>query len=267
MLGETIFDLASSIVNYKRKMEASRRRTTSIPRSEDELQKIRIMRATVEEEDPSAKEVDDVTLRRFLRARNHDIPKASTMLTNYLSWKRSFIPRDGGISVNGIRNQLSMSKLFVQGHDKRGRPIVVGFGARNTPVKGNEEMEELKRFMVYCMEKICSRIPNGEEKFVLIADMKGWGYSNLDMKGSQVITPLMEAFYPERVEKVFVAHPPYIFMLAWKLLQPLVDENTKKKIVFVEDKKLKSTLLADIDESQLPEIYGGKLPLVPIQDC
>lgn len=39
------------------------------------------------------------------------------------------------------------------------------------------------------------------------------------------------------------------------------------QIVFVENKKLSSTLLSDIDESQLPDTYGGKLPLVPIQDC
>lgn len=39
------------------------------------------------------------------------------------------------------------------------------------------------------------------------------------------------------------------------------------QINFVENKKLKSTLLEDIDESQLPDIYGGRLPLVPIQDC
>jgi hypothetical protein len=38
------------------------------------------------------------------------------------------------------------------------------------------------------------------------------------------------------------------------------------QIVFVENKKLKSTLLEEIDESQLPEIYGGQLALVPIQD-
>lgn len=39
------------------------------------------------------------------------------------------------------------------------------------------------------------------------------------------------------------------------------------QIIFVEDKKLESTLLRDVDENQLPETYGGKLPLVPIQDC
>lgn len=36
------------------------------------------------------------------------------------------------------------------------------------------------------------------------------------------------------------------------------------QFVFVEDKHLQATLLENIDESQLPELYGGKLPLIPI---
>lgn len=38
------------------------------------------------------------------------------------------------------------------------------------------------------------------------------------------------------------------------------------QIMFVENKSLKSTLLEGIDESQVPEIYGGRMPLVPIED-
>lgn len=78
-------------------------------------------------------------------------------------------------------------------------------------------------------------------------------------------------------------------MKAWKIIYPFIDKNTRKKVriinigipfviwslrslmisffiqfVFVEDKDLTSTLLEEIDESQLPEIYGGKLPLVPV---
>ena len=48
----------------------------------------------------------------------------------------------------------------------------------------------------------------------------------------------------------------FSFFIFGKLLQ----------IIFVENKKLRSTLLDDIDESQLPDVYGGKLSLVPIQD-
>ncbi|GLT48077.1 hypothetical protein SLA2020_217180 [Shorea laevis] len=38
----------------------------------------------------------------------------------------------------------------------------------------------------------------------------------------------------------------------------LIESKTKKKIVFVKNKRLKSTLLCDIDECQLPDIHGGK---------
>ncbi|KAL9252040.1 Phosphatidylinositol transfer protein 3-like protein [Drosera capensis] len=233
--------------------------------SQDEIQKIKIMRALIEHENPSAKEVDDMTLRRFLRARDHDIPKASTMFLNYLTWRRSFIPRDG-ISKEDIRNKLAMNNIFLQGFDKLGRPIVVAIGARNIPVKNNDDVEELKKYIVYAMEKACSRTQKDDDKLVLIADLKGWRFSNLDMKGHHAVAPIVEQYYPERMGKVFIVHAPSIFSFAWKLVQPIVDQNTKKKIVFVESKKLKPTLIADIDESQLPDIYGGKLPLVPIQD-
>ncbi|KAL8158961.1 hypothetical protein V2J09_000498 [Rumex salicifolius] len=56
-------------------------------------------------------------------------------------------------------------------------------------------------------------------------------------------------------------------MTVWKIVYPFIDSNTRSKIAFVENKSLKSTLLHDIDEEQLPEIYGGKLPLVPIHEC
>jgi hypothetical protein len=39
------------------------------------------------------------------------------------------------------------------------------------------------------------------------------------------------------------------------------------QILFVENTRLTSTLLEEIDMSQLPDIYGGQLPLTPIQDC
>jgi hypothetical protein len=34
----------------------------------------------------------------------------------------------------------------------------------------------------------------------------------------------------------------------------------------VDDKDLRTVLLNDIDESQLPDVYGGKLQLVSIAD-
>ncbi|KAI3984465.1 hypothetical protein MKX01_000128, partial [Papaver californicum] len=72
--------------------------------------------------------------------------------------------------------------------------------------------------------------------FVTIEDMEGWGYySNNDTLG-----------------KMYLVHVSSVFMAAWKLVYSFLDSNTKKKIVFVENKKLKSTPLEDMDEIQLP---------------
>ncbi|GAB2227963.1 hypothetical protein Droror1_Dr00009792 [Drosera rotundifolia] len=240
----------------------------NIPRSdEEELQKIRAMRAFVEEQDPSTKEVDDLAIRRFLRARDLDVKKASAMFLRYLSWRESSIPRNRGINPSDIRNQLAQDKLFVQGFDKQGHLIVVGMGAQHIPTKGTAGAEELERYMIYSMEKLCAMMPKGIEKLTVISDMAGWSFSNFDIKSVHIGVPLMQNYYPERIHKVFVIHVPFVFMAAWKIAQPFIDDKTKSKIFFVDDKKLKSTLRAVIDENQLPTIYGGKLPLVSIRDC
>lgn len=79
-------------------------------------------------------------IRRFLRARNLDIEKASALFLKYLSWRRDFVP-NGSISPSEIQNDLAHNKLFMQGQDKLGRPIVVVFGGRHK----QGSLEEFKR--------------------------------------------------------------------------------------------------------------------------
>ncbi|XP_056164350.1 uncharacterized protein LOC115681801 isoform X2 [Syzygium oleosum] len=195
--------------------------------SEAEKSKIGIMRAIVEREDPSAKDVDDFMIRRFLRARDLDIKKASKLFLKYLSWRRSFVP-NGAISASEIRNDLAQQKLFMQGLDKKGRPIVVLYGGRHNPSKAS--LEEFKRSVVYGLDKICSRMPGGQEKFLGIADLEGWGYKNSDVRGYLAALSILQDCYPERLGKLFLIHVPYIFMTAWKMVYLFIDPKTKKKI-------------------------------------
>ncbi|KAF5808529.1 putative CRAL-TRIO lipid binding domain, CRAL/TRIO domain, CRAL/TRIO domain superfamily [Helianthus annuus] len=232
--------------------------------SEEEHNKILHMRELVEKQDSTSKEYDDLTLRRFLRARDLDIDKACTMFLKYLKWRKSFVPT-GSISVTEIPNHIAQNKLFMQGTDKSGRLITLVFGGKHYP-NNPGGLEEFKRYVVFTLERIIARMPEGQEKFVSIADIQGWGYTNSDVRGYLAALSILQDYYPERLAKMFVVHVPYVFMAAWKMVYPFIDEKTKKKIVFVENKHLTSTLLKDIDESQLPDIYGGKLKLVPIQD-
>ncbi|KAJ4826931.1 hypothetical protein Tsubulata_049233 [Turnera subulata] len=231
--------------------------------NETEKSKLLLMRTFVENKDPSSKEVDDLTIRRFLRARDLDVDKASSMFLKFLKWRKEFVP-NGTISPEETPNEIAQNKMFLQGSDKKGRPIAVLLGARHFQRKGC--LDEFKRFAVFVLDKICSRIPPGQEKFVVIGDVEGWGYANSDIRGYLGGLSILQDYYPERLAKLFIVNAPAIFMAVWKIIYPFIDNKTKKKIVFVEAKKVKSTLLEYIDESQIPEKYGGKLPLVPIHE-
>ncbi|XP_004501761.1 uncharacterized protein [Cicer arietinum] len=231
--------------------------------TEAELTKISLMRALVESRDPSSKEVDDLMIRRFLRARDLDVDKASAMFLKYLKWKHSFVP-NGSVSLSEIPDDIAQEKMYVQGVDKKGRPITVAFAAKH--FQNKTAVDAFKRYVVFALDKLCSRMPPGEEKFLAIADIKGWGYANSDLRGYLSALTILQDYYPERLGKLFIVHAPYMFMKVWKIVYPFIDDNTKRKIVFVDNKKLKSTLLEEIDESQIPEIYGGQLQLVPVQN-
>ncbi|XP_047942073.1 phosphatidylinositol transfer protein 3-like [Salvia hispanica] len=231
---------------------------------DEEKKKTHQLRELAAKQDPACKEVDEATLRRFLRARDLDIGKASAMLIKYMAWRRKFVPR-GSISASEAPNHIAHNKVFMQGTDKRGCPVALVFGAKHFPSKGT--YEELKRYAVYALDKICSRIPYGEEKFTIIVDLEGFGYSNSDVRGYIAVLSILQDYYPERLKKLFFVHVSYVFMTAWKIVYPFVDKNTRKKITFVDNKKLQSALLEEIDVDQLPQIYGGKLELIPIHDA
>ncbi|KAF7044946.1 hypothetical protein CFC21_054104 [Triticum aestivum] len=223
-----------------------------------EWKKVAELRAVVEAQDPAAKEEDDFMLRRFLRARDHNISKASAMFLKYLSWKRGAKPRCS-ITEAEVRGELVQDKLYIQGFDNTGRPMIYLFGNRHFAAK--RDLEEFKRYVIYILDNTCTKLPAGQEKFASVVDLKGWGYANCDIRAKLAALEIMQNYYPERLGRVFLIHVPYVFMAAWKMVYPFIDDNTKKKFVFVADKDLDGTLRDAIDLSQLPEQYGGKLRL------
>ncbi|KAK4375495.1 hypothetical protein RND71_006172 [Anisodus tanguticus] len=233
--------------------------------TEQEMNKIELMRALVKKQDPSSKDIDDYDLRRFLLARDLDIEKSTSMFLKYLKWRQSFVPK-GSISVCEIPNEIAQNKMFMQGVDKEGCPIAVVFGSRHIQNKLGG-LDEFKRFIVFALDKLCARTSPGREKFTIIGDLQGFGYCNSDVRAYLTALSIVQDCYPERLGKVLLVNVPYLFCTLWKILYPFIDNKTKKKIMFVENKRLTATLLQDIDENQLPETYGGKLQLVPIQDA
>ena len=59
-----------------------------------------------------------------------------------------------------------------------------------------------------------------------------------------------------------MVNPPWIFSAFWKIISPLLDPITAKKIIFVKNKKNENLkiILDHISADQLEEDFGGSNP-------
>lgn len=92
-------------------------------------------------------------IRRFLRARDLDVEKASAMFLKYLKWRHSFVP-NGSISPSEIPDDIAQGKMFVQGVDKKGRPITVAFAAKHFQNKNG--LDAFKRMLMFLTRHVVS---------------------------------------------------------------------------------------------------------------
>ncbi|GAB4850179.1 hypothetical protein Ancab_029474 [Ancistrocladus abbreviatus] len=93
-------------------------------------------------------ELDNLMLRRFLRARDLDVDKASQLLLKCLKWRRKFVPK-GCISESEIPNEIAHNKALLQGFDKKGCPILLLLGARHFQNQQPGGLDEFKRNTLY----------------------------------------------------------------------------------------------------------------------
>lgn len=77
-------------------------------------------------------------IRRFLRARELDVDKASNMFLKYLKWRREAVP-NSYIADAEVSNELAEKKMFIQGQDKQGCRIGVAYGAKFNAKHGMDE--------------------------------------------------------------------------------------------------------------------------------
>ena len=98
--------------------------------------------------------------------------------------------------------------------------------------------------------------------FVRIYDLKGIGLMDLADKEAislgQQMMDLLEKYYPERMALAFVVNAPSFFSTIWRMVKPLLDPRTAKKISVVSGTKAALAALRTVmDDEVIPKAYGG----------
>jgi len=200
---------------------------------------------------------------RFLIARKYDQELSSEMLRNYLLWRTDK-------NVNGVFGESfpdSIPRLYpcsFCGKDNDGHVIYMEQPNQSSikELMKLHDMDVLLRWHVYCMERIRERNKfEHTDRISVILDLSGIGISVLaDMKAISFLKTLAstdQQYYPENMRRLFVINAPSVFTGLWKIVKPLLDERTQRKVQ-VLGKDYLTVMQEFISIDQIPECVGGQ---------
>ncbi|KAH1231620.1 Phosphatidylinositol/phosphatidylcholine transfer protein SFH9 [Glycine max] len=202
------------------------------------------------------------TLTRFLKAREWNATKAHKMIVDCLKWRvqneidnilsKPIIPTD---LYRGIRDS---QLIGLSGYSREGLPVfAIGVGLSTFDkasvhyyVQSHIQINEYRDRVI---------LPSASKKHerpittcVKILDMTGLKLSALNqIKLLTIISSIDDLNYPEKTNTYYIVNAPYIFSACWKVVKPLLQERTRRKVQVLQGCG-RDELLKIMDYASLP---------------
>ncbi|KAK9808894.1 hypothetical protein WJX72_005949 [[Myrmecia] bisecta] len=205
--------------------------------------------------------------RVTLRGNVCGLEAAGSAIVAHAHWRAEHVPR-GRIFEDEIPNELAAQKVFLQGVDLQGRPVLIVMASRHD--MGHRNIMETKQLICYTLDNAIAAADttlNKHSQILCLFDLSGLRMNNLDLKALQAVFELLQQHYPERLAALWFLNAPMIFWGIWRLVGPFIQPATKEKIQFLSGAARQRTLNQFIPQEVLPEQYGGAAPFVPIEQA
>lgn len=191
----------------------------------------------------------DDWLRRYLLHHDCDMNMAQKMLWDTCEWRKQFGTNE--LSESNVRvDYLSDGTIFSRGKDIDGSTLLI-FKCK-LHVKGQRDMDELKKCVVYWLERL-ERQDNGKPITVFF-DMDGCGLSNMDMEYTKYLINLLKLYYPFFLNYIIIYEMAWILNAAFKIIKSLLPEKAVAKMKFLG----KSTVKDFVSLDQALSCWGGQ---------
>ncbi|KAB2078542.1 hypothetical protein ES319_A06G170200v1 [Gossypium barbadense] len=181
------------------------------------------------------------TLVRFLKAREWNVAKAHKMLVDCLHWRVQNTIDDilaKPIVPSELYGAVRDSQLIgMSGYSREGLPVfAIGVGLSTFDkasvhyyVQSHIQINEYRDRVI---------LPSASKKHgrpittcIKVLDMTGLKLSALSkIKLLTIISTIDDLNYPEKTNTYYIVNAPYIFSACWKVVKPLLQERTRKKI-------------------------------------
>ena len=213
---------------------------------------------------------------RFLRGWKFDLPTTVARVNTAQRYRR----QHGLAAVREKAVQLQQQQfphaerilrywphVILHGHDRRGQPLSIERLGHSNPAVLCQAvtLEELMLYHHYHMENkgaLFSRLSVETDTVMRackIMDLQGLGRQHLTTRGIAYFKAVIAASqdnYPETMGSLFIINAPWVFSVAWRMLQPLLNENTLDKI-HILGSGYQQQLQQYIDPKFIPVEFGG----------
>ena len=155
---------------------------------------------------------------------------------------------------------------FIHGESRFGQPVYYELLGKINIKKLQENginVYKLLRYYIFITEYIWTVVEPDQDhgQLVTVLDVSGVGMADLMGDALEFLkeaSKVIQSHYVERCKKMFIINAPFFFNFIWKVISPMLHENTRRKIsILGSDTK---ELLDFIEARQLPVVYGGTGP-------
>lgn len=218
----------------------------------------------------------DNLVLRFLRARKWDVDKSLAMILNTFYWrvKESNIDeilRTGELKLyqeyqkdklhEGVFKNFEMSKSYIRGHDKLGRPIVVCRPRLHH--SSDQTVEEMKLYTLLIIEDCRLFLRDKVDSASVLFDMSDFSLSNMDYTPVKFMIAAFEAHYPESLGVLIIHKAPWVFSGIWNIIKNWLDPVVASKVHFT---KSTADLEQFVDNKYIPVSLGGQDKFEPVYE-
>ncbi|CAI7857996.1 unnamed protein product, partial [Closterium sp. NIES-53] len=162
---------------------------------------------------------DDAMLRWFLKDRKYKVEPTVEKLAKAIKWRHEF--GVAGLTAADVAEEGATGKAFLHEHaDVDGRPVIVVVAAKHFP--DSSRLVYSQQLCAYLIERAIERLPEGEEQFRGIFDLRGFSAKNTDLAFVKFMIDVFFNYYPKRLNQVLFVDAPFIFQPGWKVMKPLL---------------------------------------------